>query len=985
MASQPPVFRLPRELRDQIIAYVFDDFEEPRVEFNHVAGEQEMAPPYNELPALCKASKQLYYEATLSFLSRITPVLCNIGTICWLRKWLVTFPSDSGFRAIRQLAFRNFDGPEQIKGYELIALCPNIRTLDIMFGDEYADPGTIPLLDIMFGDADPGTIPSSAIDSLISSVNAYESLDNIISMHQLYRLVQVPHLERLHFGFHDWEQPISIDRARQVMEWLRIEFQAKGKTVHIECWTPFTFINITRAALAHFSRATTTTQTSLATMSDSSFPPPPFLRIPRELRDQIYTYVFETAPINWLVPHVDEHFPKRISFPDSWTKRHSHDSGVIFHAFPALCCTSRQMFLESTPHFLTNADVFTLNTQSSKILYDWLTQFPDHEGFKAVKDFACYQWDAFDLEATQVQIDLLTRLTNVQALYLTFTFPSIVDGIAESEYDWEAEQHVYIDTGLLYPPKKYYTATPEIWDANPQHPLNKYPPPKEYIARETEALEQKLEQFIAAHRLQVLFDLPKLESLSLEFATDEQGSYRHKLCNPLYKWFEKEWEQRGRNVLITTGIEATNYWASSTPDHICPFPTSSVLPDHYVYNDLKDDEESDLMGNFFSSRVEDTEWKSDARYAMESGVFCVICGGPFDMEGDVYNIDPKEKRYRWLFNFRLLGSLSHVLKHRVTSEETELINVSESNDVFLSEPSWFSMTGSGYFRVGDDTFGGDTWFDALRDDPDADTLFPLHDVCIDLSRRVIENLYTRRIYAQRVSALAVLNNLLQSRFRSNAHAPFETRNDILDICTVLDKYGSRSVMALTKLEWWGGEYEKFYTDPLHVSDITSFSVRILKASPNRKQNRRCVPHTTRGPYGIERLPPELLDQICSYLPATSVITLHRVSKTLAQSVPLDNSFWRNSLLAGSLLPHIWDLDKAELGTPAYETSRDWKSVAQLLAKKQFPISGRDRRLEDIPNGLWNRCRIWSIMEEAVELYFSEMHSGRISNSSEDIR
>ena len=39
-------------------------------------------------------------------------------------------------------------------------------------------------------------------------------------------------------------------------------------------------------------------------------------------------------------------------------------------------------------------------------------------------------------------------------------------------------------------------------------------------------------------------------------------------------------------------------------------------------------------------------WKSEARYAMEAGTYCVICGGPFDLEGDVYNLDPKEPRYQ---------------------------------------------------------------------------------------------------------------------------------------------------------------------------------------------------------------------------------------------------------------------------------------------------------------------------------------------------
>ena len=44
---------------------------------------------------------------------------------------------------------------------------------------------------------------------------------------------------------------------------------------------------------------------------------------------------------------------------------------------------------------------------------------------------------------------------------------------------------------------------------------------------------------------------------------------------------------------------------------------------------------------------------------MEDSRFCVICGGPFDVEGDVYNIDPKDMRFQvnYLFSnkrYRLL-------------------------------------------------------------------------------------------------------------------------------------------------------------------------------------------------------------------------------------------------------------------------------------------------------------------------------------------
>lgn len=53
------------------------------------------------------------------------------------------------------------------------------------------------------------------------------------------------------------------------------------------------------------------------------------------------------------------------------------------------------------------------------------------------------------------------------------------------------------------------------------------------------------------------------------------------------------------------------------------------------------------MGNPWSSQVDNgDDWRSDARYAMAAGMYCVICGSPFDIEGDVYNIDPKEARYQ---------------------------------------------------------------------------------------------------------------------------------------------------------------------------------------------------------------------------------------------------------------------------------------------------------------------------------------------------
>jgi hypothetical protein len=222
MIQQCRLLRLPRELRDEIIKYVFEDPNQDWLNFKRrkSISSHSITPPTRSLPGICSASKQLHAEATPYFLSLVTPVSLNVATTCWLRAWLATLPSDLGYRSIRALAFRNFHGPEQMKGYELIALCPNLRRLNIMLGDEWSDPGTV---------------PSLAINALSSSVNAYETLENIIAMQQLHKLLEIPALEELEFGFHDWEVAVSEDRARQVKEWLRMKWSARGKEVNVVC------------------------------------------------------------------------------------------------------------------------------------------------------------------------------------------------------------------------------------------------------------------------------------------------------------------------------------------------------------------------------------------------------------------------------------------------------------------------------------------------------------------------------------------------------------------------------------------------------------------------------------------------------------------------------------------------------------------------------------------------------------------------------
>jgi hypothetical protein len=159
---------------------------------------------------------------------------------------------------------------------------------------------------------------------------------------------------------------------------------------------------------------------------------------------------------------------------------------------------------------------------------------------------------------------------------------------------------------------------------------------------------------------------------------------------------------------------------------------------------------------------------------------------------------------------------------------------------------------------------------------------------------------------------------------------------------------------------------------LDIPDLDLFVFNVLAALSHTDETSNNPLITTREAQGIERLPTELLDAICTYLSTQSVVKLHRSSKALVMRVPLDNTFWRDRLRRGTLHPHIWDLDTKQIETLREEsnitfsaTGWDWRTAAKLLATTQFPVTGRDSRLDDMPLGFWNRCRIWSIIEEAL--------------------
>ncbi|UPX18770.1 uncharacterized protein EKO05_0009061 [Ascochyta rabiei] len=408
------------------------------------------------------------------------------------------------------------------------------------------------------------------------------------------------------------------------------------------------------------------------------------------------------------------------------------------------------------------------------------------------------------------------------------------------------------------------------------------------------------------------------------------------------------------------------------------------------------------MGSLLSTSQPDPGPKSEAQFAMESSCFCVICGSPFSPEGEVYNLDVRAARYKWMRNHRLLGSRQDVHHHNLAGLSAEefhsaCYNASDSADVFLSAATTWNATNDQLFHIDEYLLGTDVpgriTFNAMQQIGNYDTVFPLHENCLQISRRVIDQFKPMIESDDGLSSLSTLNKMLQSRYRQNARCTNDNsivaKNDLFDLCTATGTHGPRSVVGLSLLEWWEGAYEKFYTDPINIPTLTVHVFGLLQDTSGSAPCPYPFSLPCQGSCGIDQLPVELIDQISIYLPAHSALALHQTSKTLASKLILDNNFWRRSIMSGTALPYLWDLNTNELEKLHRErigkSSRpdatwDWKAIGQLLATKYFALNSSDPRTSSLPNGLWNRRRIWSIVEEAYRHDYPNKLDGDQINS-----
>lgn len=82
---------------------------------------------------------------------------------------------------------------------------------------------------------------------------------------------------------------------------------------------------------------------------------------------------------------------------------------------------------------------------------------------------------------------------------------------------------------------------------------------------------------------------------------------------------------------------------------------------------------------------------------------------------------------------------------------------------------------------------------------------------------------------------------------------------------------------------------------------------------------------------FEDLPTEILSHVTSFLPASPLLRLRRCSKTLASRIIINQTFWRDKLISGHLIPYLWDLKPQQCRQyDLANTQLDWKKLAQRL-------------------------------------------------------
>ncbi|EKG10342.1 F-box domain cyclin-like protein, partial [Macrophomina phaseolina MS6] len=199
-------------------------------------------------------------------------------------------------------------------------------------------------------------------------------------------------------------------------------------------------------------------------------------------------------------------------------------------------------------------------------------------------------------------------------------------------------------------------------------------------------------------------------------------------------------------------------------------------------------------------------------------------------------------------------------------------------------------------------------------------------------------------------------------------------------------------------------------DPTHIPNLTGWVLSQLRpVSDDSTTTATAPPYTTTAataPYPrptLDGMPIDILHRIAAFLAPPATLRLRRTSKSLFNRLPLPQSFWRDALTSGTLIPFLWDVDAhaCRQHDRGSAVPLDWRGLARRLRCSHVfvqaalrktlsgaaPVEGygigyldfyasvaaqgggeEDEWLVGAPPGLLNRCRIAQVVAdvEAIE-------------------
>ncbi|MCJ1472697.1 hypothetical protein MMC13_001346 [Lambiella insularis] len=254
--------------------------------------------------------------------------------------------------------------------------------------------------------------------------------------------------------------------------------------------------------------------------------------------------------------------------------------------------------------------------------------------------------------------------------------------------------------------------------------------------------------------------------------------------------------------------------------------------------------------------------------------------------------------------------------------------------------------------------------------PETTTAFPLHEACLNIVYALLARRRNQSCDGDCPSTLSAFHERLLNR-RVTQSIPYNGQSSLQ---WEHDGYGASSM-------WQDGHWESapgwefLCADPLEISPITPAILALLPIrtapfpSPSlpKKQSRQLPIFPSRS--RLEALPSELLPLITAHLTTKSILALHRTSQTLAASIFLNQTFWRDQLIHGCVVPYIWpgDLDAEACRSCDSSGNRDWEALVRTLMQPPHLLSnaGGDNWPDEpwvrtLPIGLQNRRRVWAI-------------------------